>query len=159
MSILTTRWFIVLLAIGFFVLDVLTKTLVRQWLPLNSTQPFLPGVLQWTHVQNPGAAWSLFASRPDLLLILALVFCTGLLVMSLKLPLAHRLEQLIMALLLGGAFGNLLDRLLFGQVTDFIDLVFWPTYPIFNVADIWICSAVCCLFLGYARGLWQKSQP
>ena len=117
----------------------------------------IPQVLAFTMVQNKGAAWSLLQDMPYLLAGIAAIFSIALLVLIFKKTFSHKLEWIILGLLLGGTMGNLLDRLQFGSVTDFIHLLLFPTYPVFNIADIWICSAVSLIFFGGVKGLWQKN--
>lgn len=117
----------------------------------------IPNVLAFTLVQNKGAAWSLLQELPYLLLIIALLFSIGLLGLTLKKTFSRKLEWLILGLFLGGSLGNLADRVQFGSVTDFIEVLAVPHYPIFNLADIWICSAVILLLLTGVKGSWQKN--
>ena len=117
----------------------------------------IPNILAFTWVQNTGAAWSLLHDVPFVLVFISLLFSVGLLGLIFKKAFSRKLEWLILGLLLGGALGNLADRLQFGSVTDFIHVLLFPTYPIFNIADIWICSAVALLLLGGLKGVWQKN--
>lgn len=114
-----------------FLLDRITKAAVIRALPEGASRPLIPGVLHLTHVQNPGAAFSLLPDRGGFLLAVSCAAVVGILIAA-----RHVREpwaRAALGLLLGGAAGNLLDRLRTGTVTDFIDLRIWP---VFNVADM-----------------------
>jgi signal peptidase II len=108
------------------------------------------------YVENPGAAWGLFAELPeklrrrffDVVSIIALVF---LMAMYRRLETSQRVLQIALAMVMGGALGNYLDRLMRGYVIDFIDWHWrnqpglrWPT---FNVADAAICVGVAIMIV------------
>ncbi|MEW6446628.1 MAG: signal peptidase II [Bacillota bacterium] len=135
-----------LTAAASLLLDQLSKLLVANYLfrPLV----LLPGLAVLRHVQNPGAAFGLFAQR-NLFLILA-----GFLLVLIFLLAYNRIRQAPLfwragaGLILGGTLGNLLDRLRLGHVVDFIDLGFWP---VFNLADIAITCGVGIIILSLLR--------
>jgi signal peptidase II len=120
--------------------DQLSKAWVKQHLLLGTSQAFLPGVFQLTHVRNTGVAFSLFQGMSKAWLSGSIF---GLFIAFLTITLLQRkpstLQWICLGLILGGAFGNLLDRFSMGGVTDFIDLTF-VQYPVFNLAD----SAIVC---------------
>lgn len=137
-----------LTALAAFLLDLVTKALVRQWLPTGASTPLVPGLLYLTHVTNPGAVFGLLPNERRLfiamtLLVLALVLLCAFLARD-----AGARVHVALGLQFGGAMGNLLDRLRFGQVTDFIDLRFWA---VFNLADIAIIAGVGLFFWGLLR--------
>ncbi len=135
-----------LLAAALAALDQLTKALVRANIPLGGEVSFLPGVLGLTHAQNTGAAFSLFASHTWILTLISLVMSLLLIVALKKDLFPHPLGRLCLAAILAGAVGNLIDRLLFGQVTDMFKTLFMD-FPIFNVADICLTLGVAVLFV------------
>jgi signal peptidase II len=118
------------------VIDLLTKEWIRTY-PLSDTIQQI-GFLSIIHIQNTGAAFGLFQGHATILAIIAVVEVVVLL--SLAYYVHRRLPYLVtkwnwiaLGLILGGAIGNLIDRLRFdGKVTDFLDTGFWPA---FNVAD------------------------
>ena len=123
---------VLIAAIGIvFSLDQITKAVVRHSLLLNQSVP-PGGVVRITHTSNTGSAFGLF---PDQTLFLILASFVGIAILLLVYR-NHSLPRLPLSLTLGmqlgGAVGNLVDRLRMGEVTDFIDLGFWP---VFNVAD------------------------
>lgn len=130
-----------LLALAVFVLDQWSKWWVEANLALHRPLEVIPDFLNLTHVQNPGVAFGLFAGleSPLRTLILTALGFTALAVVGYyyaQVEATQRLLLAALALIVGGAVGNLTDRILSGSVTDFIDAYFrsyhWHT---FNVAD------------------------
>ena len=111
--------------------DQLTKYLVREYLPLSQSFP-AEGFFRLTHTYNTGSAFGLFQGQNTPLIVVAVVgiVILGLIYRSQRPP--GNLLRLSLGLQVGGAIGNLTDRLLFGHVTDFLDVGAWP---IFNLAD------------------------
>ena len=128
-----------ILAAGIVALDQLVKFLVRTKLPLYHTIEMLPGLLNLTYVQNTGAAFSLFEENTLILALFSLVISIGIIMFMVKRPMPHRFGRFTMALVLGGAVGNLIDRFFLGYVVDMFAFGFID-FPVFNVADI---SLVC----------------
>lgn len=129
------------------IVDQLTKQAVRSGIPMGEVHKFFIGV-QLVHVRNTGVAFSLFSGGGTLVLVFTLVALA-----VLAGYLARRPDRpwlwVPTGLLIGGALGNLIDRLVHGAVTDFIKLPFWPA---FNVADIAITFGVLAL-------LWVLEGP
>jgi signal peptidase II len=100
-------------------------------IPKGSSVPIVPGTIFLTHTENSGAAFGLFPNATTLLIVTALIACALFLWMG-RQGFNRRLFALACGMMLGGAAGNLLDRLRFGAVTDFLDLRVWP---VFNLAD------------------------
>ena len=123
-----------LLSGALVVVDQVVKYLVRQGIPLHTAVDFLPG-MALTYVQNTGAAFSLFQEHTWLLTLLSGVVSAALVVALAKKIFSHWWGMLALALLLGGAVGNFIDRLLLGYVTDMFATTF-INFPVFNVADI-----------------------
>ena len=116
------------------ILDQGVKLLVRSTIPLHTSQPFLPG-FDLTYVRNTGAAFSILSSQTWILTVLSGVLSLVLAVALIRRILPGRLGMLSLSLLLGGAVGNLIDRLMRGWVTDMFQTTFMD-FPVFNVADI-----------------------
>ena len=129
------------LFVSALLLDQASKALVRA-LPLNEPHAVIPGAFWITHVQNTGASFSILTGNNLLLFFIGLV-ALGLLI-AYDDAFKTRLERVAYALLLAGITGNLLDRILFGAVTDLFDLG-W--FPVFNVADSALCIGVGLLIL------------
>jgi signal peptidase II len=130
-----------LVSLGVLVLDQWTKWLVEVHLPHHSAQPIIPGLLNLTHVRNTGVAFGLFASDGGggsgwLLTLLGLGALVAVGLYFWFAPTRDRSLLVALALVVGGAIGNLIDRVSSGAVTDFIDVyVGAHHWPSFNVAD------------------------
>jgi signal peptidase II len=121
-------------------LDQLTKHTVATGIAAGNQQKFLPGI-NLVHVRNTGVAFSLFSSGGTLVLVLTLVALAAL-IGYLALRPGRPGLWLPTGMLIGGAVGNLIDRISSGAVTDFIKLPLWPA---FNVADMSITFGVLAL--------------
>lgn len=129
------------IAVPIAVLDQVTKAIVRNTLPLHDSQTIIPGLLDLTHVRNTGAAFGLlntieFAYKAQLMILVAVVALAAIAAFAARLGAHERLARVGLALILGGALGNLIDRAVYGYVLDFVDVYhrgihFWA----FNVAD------------------------
>lgn len=134
-------------------LDQITKALVRAGLAISETAVVVPGFLNLTHVRNTGAAFGMFNTSdfPYKTLLLASIAFIGLVLIAFyatRLPREQLLARLSLALILGGAAGNLIDRLVDGSVVDFVDVYFgtWHFWA-FNVADSAITVGVTVMLL------------
>lgn len=122
-------------------LDQLTKAIVRQVLPVGESRSLIPDFLDFTHVHNTGAAFGLlntadFPYKPAVMIAIAAIALVAIAAYATQLGFHERLARFGLALILGGAFGNLIDRAVAGFVVDFVD-VYWGTthFWAFNVAD------------------------
>jgi len=132
-------WTVAVWAIAAVVIDQCSKIIVRHALEFGEPHVVIDGWLYFTRAQNFGAAWSVLSGQRIVLVLITLAVI-GILFGAAKELASNGLASRIgLGLVLGGAFGNLVDRLLFGHVTDFIDLGtpwHWlATFPIFNIAD------------------------
>jgi len=145
-----------LLAIILVVIDQLVKWWVRGNIPLGGSIPFLPHVMDLAYVQNTGAAFSFFSAHTWLLTLISLA-AAGLLAAGIATRFFKgRLGLFTLSLLLAGAVGNLIDRALFGFVTDMFQTTFMD-FAVFNVADICVTVGavllvVCALFTEKGEG-------
>ncbi len=135
------RKFHLLLAFVILALDRLTKWVIGQQIPLHENVTVIPGFFRLTHVQNRGAAFGLFsdsASEYKVAVLLLFSLVALVVVSALLWKNSHRLTTtgVGLALILGGALGNLWDRIVTGHVVDFL-LFYLGSYqwPAFNVAD------------------------
>jgi len=142
------------------VADQVTKALVRREIPLHDSVPVIPGVLNLVHVRNTGAAFGFLndVHFPGKTAVVALVATGALIAIALyaaRVSSHERLARPGLALIIGGALGNLVDRLFIGSVVDFVDVViltwhFWA----FNVADAAITVGVAAILadmMGFNR--------
>ncbi len=103
----------------------------------------LPGLVELTRVHNYGAAWSSFSGQRWLLVGLTSLILLAVLFVLLRRIVRHPLGVLAGCLILSGGLGNIIDRARLGYVVDMFHFQFWPSYPVFNVADICVvCGAV-----------------
>ena len=112
--------------------DQITKAIVRGNLAIGESWPNEDWLVKFTHVTNSGAAFGILQGQTLFLTITAFIAIGAIAFYYLFPPLEHGLLRLAFGLQLGGAVGNLLDRIRLGHVTDFID---FPRYPEFNIAD------------------------
>lgn len=115
--------------------DQVTKTIVVAQLELNQSVSLIGAVVGFTHRMNTGGAFSVMEGQRLLLCVVSGAVAAGLILIGPRLAGGNRLILAGLGMVLGGAAGNLLDRVRLGHVVDFIDLHFWP---VFNVADIGI---------------------
>jgi signal peptidase II len=129
--------FVTLVSSTVVVHDQLTKWLVRNELPLHDGVPVLPGFFSIVHAANRGGAFSLFADAHEAIrlpfFLTAAAVAIGFLIYFVRqIPAEQRLLIFALAAVLGGALGNLIDRVSEGRVVDFVKV---PNFPAFNVAD------------------------
>jgi len=145
------------LSLGVLVVDQWTKWLVEVHLPHTASQPLIPGLLNLTHVKNTGVAFGLFAAHGAgggswLLVLMGLAALTAVFLYFRFAPERNRLLLSSLALIVGGAVGNLIDRLASGAVTDFVDVyVGSHHWPAFNVADSAITIGIALMIVDSFR--------
>src|SRR6266550_2250272 len=136
-----------LVAVSVFVLDRLTKAWVTENIPLGTARPVVGEYVRIVHAQNTGAAFGLLPERTTLLSVLAVVYYYR------QIASSSALVSATLGMQLGGAFGNLLDRVTQGYVVDFVDvgvgeIRFWA----FNVAD----SSIVVGIILVTAALWYE---
>ena len=129
---------LILFAVLLF-LDQITKVWARSELMNQGKKMFLPKLLSFLYTENTGAVWGSFKGQTTFLLIFTIAAFCLLLFAYVKIPQEkkYRPVRLLLTFIAAGALGNILDRLMFGYVTDFLNFEFID-FPIFNVADIYI---------------------
>ncbi len=143
-----------LAALAIAALDQVTKLLVVQCIPPYKTVEFLPGVLSLTYVRNDGAAFSFLRGMQWLFVLIFILFTLILLYEYFRRPLPlTRWERVLLAAIYGGGLGNLIDRVRLGYVVDMLQTEFM-NFPVFNVADCFICCG--CLLLMLHLALWNR---
>jgi signal peptidase II len=133
------------IAICVFALDRVTKYLVVTTIPAGTERGPIAGLLWIQHLQNSCAAFSLCGPSQFAFLVISVIVAAAIVVYALQQE-GDVWSHAVLGLVLGGVLGNGYDRLLFGSVTDFLALHWWPT---FNVADTAITVGVVALALGY----------
>lgn len=143
-----------LTAVVVVILDQAAKALVRRAIPATQARDVLGGVLRLVHVENHGVAFGRFSGNAlivGLLVALALVALVAYFATHLDTPLVW----LPTGMLIGGALGNVVDRLTLGPVTDFIKVPHWPA---FNLADISITAGVVILLIVVERDARRRER-
>ncbi len=136
-------WPFFLAAALVIIVDQVTKFLIRSNMSLYQSIP-AEGPFRLTYVFNTGASFGLFRGQTIPLLITAIIGIAALVLFFFYVPLESKLLRLALGLQLGGAAGNLIDRIRLGGVTDFLDAGFWP---VFNAADSAVVIGVGLLVL------------
>jgi signal peptidase II len=145
------------LVVATLLLDRWSKVLIRRRFNLNESISVIDGFFDITYVQNTGVAFGIFSSisspaKSVLLSIFTACAAAVVITYSVRSPAGNRLLQLALALILGGALGNLYDRLAYGHVVDFLEFyVASYHWPSFNVADSAISIGVALLALEIIR--------
>jgi signal peptidase II len=144
---------IVLIALAVLALDQATKLLVLNFLGPTQERVVVDGFFRFVHWGNTGAAWSLFRDRNDLLAIVSILALLGLFLWRRHFHIQNALGQISLGLIFGGITGNLMDRLRYHQVIDFLRFYLNRRsgeeigFPAFNMADSAICVGVGLLIL------------
>jgi len=139
--------------------DQLSKLWIRAHLELGESLP-LTDRLSLSYVGNTGSAFGLLANQTFLIIIISIAALLFILLFLRYLSPATTLSIVSIGLILGGAVGNLIDRLRFGYVTDFIDFRLWGNFhwPVFNIADAAITVGVFVLIYSFYRsGVFRKA--
>lgn len=139
--------YLYLIALMVVILDQTSKWAILNRFPYGSSVPVIGDIVYFTTVRNPGGAFGMFQSSAGILTVITVATVIGIAIVVRRRDAVPASAAIALALLLGGSAGNLIDRVRFGHVTDFIDLRFWP---VFNVADSAITVGIvvlACYFL------------
>lgn len=132
----------VIAAVG-VVLDQITKNIAVNSLKDGGEKTFIPYIFDLIYVENRGAAWGMFADNRWVFMSIstvAVILMTGVLFVYAK---EHKMFCVSLALVISGGIGNMIDRVLNGFVVDFLRFAFYPDFPVFNVADIFVtCGCI-----------------
>lgn len=126
-----------LLVLFIILLDQIIKYFVSTNMFLGQSIPVLPQIFHLTYIQNPGAAFGILENQCYLFILIAAVLIVAVIYFYKKIIQLSKLFQVGIALLFGGAIGNMIDRIFIGRVIDYMDFRIWP---VFNLADIAIVS-------------------
>ena len=143
-----------LLALGILAIDQIVKAAIRIIMYVGESLPIIEDVFHITYVQNRGAAFSILSGQGILLVMIPLasiIFAIWYMEKHLE---EHWTLTLSLSLIISGGVGNLIDRIVFGYVTDMFDFRFWP---VFNVADIAVCVGAGFLIL-YTMAYYGKDK-
>ena len=131
------------------VFDLLSKHFVNQNLMLGEKAGFIPGVIELTNVHNDGAAWNIFSGSQVFLIVFTSVFLALFLLYYFTESKSGALFHVASGFIIAGCLGKLVDRIAFSYVRDMIHLQFFPTFPVFNIADCCVCVGVFLIILFY----------
>lgn len=146
------------LALGLIVLflDQITKQAIRSNLVYGESRPIIDGFFNLVYVRNDGAAWNILSGHGIILILISVSVLVLLGIYRRSFLQEQFSHKILLGLLIGGIAGNLVDRIRFGWVTDFLDFQFGSYhYPSFNVADSAICIAIGLYVL---TNLFQKKE-
>jgi len=145
-----------LVVVAVLAIDQFTKHLVRDGLALGESFPN-DSPVQLVHYTNSGAAFGMLQGQTLFLIVTTLVGLAAILLYYIYPPMEHGILRVALGLQLGGAMGNLTDRIRVGEVTDFIKFPHWPA---FNVADSSICVGVFAIvtFLTLSDTIWREKK-
>ena len=144
-NFIKNKWYLLLIKI--LILDQITKYLVRTYIPEHASLTVIDKILYFTHTTNTGVSFGLFKGANFVFIIISLLVLAFFVYVKKK----NSKHNLQFSLIFAGIIGNLIDRLLFGHVIDFIDFRIWP---IFNIADMSISFGIIWLVLI----LWKKGE-
>lgn len=131
-----------LLVIAIIIIDQLAKYYVQTNMSLGNSIPVIDKVFHITYILNPGAAFGILENQTAFFIAVALVMFAAVFYYYPRIPAQFFLLRLGIGLMIGGAIGNLIDRIKSGSVVDFFDFRIWP---VFNIADIAIVTGVSCI--------------
>lgn len=145
---------IILLAVLVIAMDQYSKYYIQTSMVQGMSIPIIQNIFHITYVLNPGAAFGLLEHQTFFLIGIAIVLVAAILYFYRQIP-ANRLLYCSLGLLMGGAIGNLIDRVEIGYVVDFFDFRIWP---VFNIADVAIVSGVAGIMLVIWNGKKEDDQ-
>ena len=134
---------VLLLGLVVLIADQLTKQGVRAAFSYGESRPVIDGLFNLVYVRNDGAAWNLLSGHGIVLILISVAVLVLLLVYRRSFLQEQFSHRILLGLMVGGILGNLIDRIRFGWVTDFLDFhIGTHHWPAFNIADSAICMAV-----------------
>ena len=138
----------IILTIVFLIIDIVSKLVVSNLMTVNDSILVVKNFFYITYVKNTGAAWSIFSCETLGLIIVSLIIISFIIYYISKNKPSTKIEKIGYSMILGGSFGNLLDRIVYGYVIDFLDFnIFGYNYPIFNLADSFIFVGVMLIII------------
>lgn len=141
-------------------IDQVIKLLVTNNITYLKSITIIPDFFYLTHVHNEGAAWSMFSGNTIFLILIAVMVLFFIYYFLLRGKKFDMKDTIIYSLLIGGIIGNLIDRIIFKYVIDYLDFIFGSySFPVFNFADICIVlSVIILLFYSFKEELCKKSK-
>ncbi|MEG0291373.1 MAG: signal peptidase II [Anaerovoracaceae bacterium] len=149
-------YYIVIIAV--VLIDQIIKIMVRGQMELFESYPLLGDFFSFTYIENYGAAFSMFSGQRFVLLAIpTAVVVLGIYYLMINKNKKDKIMLYSVALLIGGGLGNLIDRFIFGSVTDYFDL---KSFAIFNFADICVCVGcfLICIYVIFLEGRKEREK-
>lgn len=138
----------IILTMIFLIIDVVSKLVVSNMMNVHDSIVVIKDFFNITYVRNTGAAWSMLADKTWLIIIISFAIIGLIALYICKNKPNSKIEKIGYSLVLGGAIGNFIDRIVYGYVIDFFDFyIFGYDYPIFNLADTFIFCGVFLLIV------------
>ncbi len=139
--------------------DQLTKVYVQNNFEMAKSYEFLPGLIDITYIYNDGGAWGMLGGYTWLLLSVTIVVMLVCIALLLKYGTTDKLMFWAIVFVLSGGVGNMIDRIFRdGKVIDFLHFEFWPTFPVFNVADCAIVIGAGLLMFYFFKGIIDEEK-
>lgn len=158
------RWYYLPILLVAVVLDQLTKRIVVSSMVLGSSVTVIPHVFSFTFITNDGAAWGMLDDHRWVFMVLSVVGILAFAAYLFGKRESAPFMDTALSLIIGGGVGNMIDRLLFGEVVDFLDATFMDVFggfPIFNVADCFVtcgCIALLVHLVFFNRAFWREEK-
>lgn len=144
---------IIIISFIFTLIDQISKILVINLMNLGEVITIIPSFFYLTHVQNDGAALNILSGNTILLIIISLAALFYVVKLVLDSKTTNKIQFITYTLLIGGIIGNILDRVIYGKVIDFLDFhIFGYHAPVFNLADSFIVIGIILLGISIIRG-------
>ena len=144
---------IIWLTLVVILLDMVSKYIISRLLIVNESVMVIKNFFNITYVRNTGAAFSIFSGNTFLVMVISFMIIMGIILYISKNKPGNKIEKISYSLILGGAIGNFIDRIIYGYVRDFIEIdIFGWDYPIFNLADVFVVVGVILLVIATWRG-------
>ena len=145
-----------ILSLIFLTIDIISKQIIKNTIPINSSIIIIKNFFQITYVLNTGAAFSILMGKQLFLIILSIIVLIGVIYYLNKEKITNY-SSIYYCLLIAGIIGNLMDRIIYNGVIDFLDFnLFGYDAPIFNLADTYICISVgLIIFKSLGGYLWK----
>ena len=135
--------------------DQFSKQVVATYLTIGEKKEIIPDFFYLNHVHNTGAAWSMFDGQKTIFIVVTILAIIGFAYMLLKNKNEKLINKVSFLLMIGGAIGNLIDRLTYGYVIDFLDFyIINYDYPVFNLADAFLVIGVILYLINI---IWENS--
>ena len=142
-----------------FAADRLSKYIVSHTFVLNESKEFINGFMDFVYINNPGAAWGMLSGKTWFLVLLSVVLLIFGIIVFVKYRNRSQLFLWAFTFVVSGGLGNLFDRIFRkGLVIDFLHFEFWPSFPVFNLADCAICLGAGLLILYFVLDIIKESK-